>query len=138
MVLSWLVACGTLGLSLGGGGEARVQFDEGTLDFGRVVEGARPALGTAVLLNVGDVPVELVAADIETATPGVFSFSSTLPLPLELPVDETFPVVLRFGPLDEVPYEGELAVSVGDGTTLTLPLAGEGCPAGGADNRCAR
>jgi len=138
MLLSWLVACGGLGLSLGGAGETLVQFDEETLDFGRVVEGARPALGTATLRNVGTAPAELVSADIESESAGVFSFSSTLPLPLELPVDETFPVVLRFGPLTDVPYDGVLLLAVGDGSVVTLPLVGEGCRASGSSNRCAR
>jgi hypothetical protein len=138
VLLAGSIGCGTLGLSLGVGGEGLAAFDEPSLAFGRVVTGARPALGTATLVNVGEVDLELVAADLESDVSGVFSFSSTLPLPLDLPPDEAFPLVLRFGPLEEIEYEGMLRVELGDGSAVTLPLTGEGCRGDGASNRCAR
>jgi hypothetical protein len=138
VLLAGTMGCGSLGLALGLGGDGQAAFEEPSLAFGPVVTGARPALGTATLVNVGEADVELVAADLESDVSGVFSFSSTLPLPLDLPPDEAFPLVLRFGPLQEIVYEGTLVVELGDGSVVTLPLTGEGCLGDGTGNRCAR
>ncbi len=134
-----LVAC-ALGLSsTGGDGEQLVTLDPSDLlDFGRVSAGGRTRPLTVTLANDGGTTFEVTDASIESAAAGAFTFGSILPLPVTLAPAQDFPVVVRFGALDEIPYDGTLTFTLDDASIYTVALQGEGCRDADGDNACDR
>ena len=139
MPLVFLLAC-ALGLSsTSGDGEQLVTLDPSdVLDFGRIAAGGRTRPLTMTLSNDGGTTVEVTDATIDSAAAGTFVFGSTLPLPVILAPAQAFPVVVRFGALDEIPYDGTVTLTLDDGSVYSVALRGEGCRDADGNNACDR
>ena len=139
MALLLLLAC-SLGLApTVGDGEQVVTLDPSdVLDFGRVAAGGRTRAETLTLTNDGTTTFDVESAEIDSAAAGVFSFGSDLPLPVALAPAQEFPVVVRFGAFDDIPYDGTVTLTLDDGSVHSVSLRGEGCPDANGDNTCDR
>ena len=139
MPFFFLVGC-ALGLSsTSGDGEQLVTLDPSdVLAFGRISSGGRTRPLTLTLANEGGTTFEVTDATIESDAPGAFVFGSTLPLPVTLGPTQVFPILVRFGALDEIPYDGTVTLTLDDGSTHTVALEGEGCRDADGDNACDR